>query len=506
MHQYTVISNIKMSQNQVQSQNQRAVRVRTCSCCGQSGHIISNCNSPPVLRFKEDALTAAMTASSVETLKLRRPFTNTSLPILKAVAANIHIESSVSNLALNYLIHLLAYSYWNKYNPAGSHATIRDTLSLFQLAETSRQSATNAIREENEARIEQQRFQAQQRQQEAVAAIAERNLQQFIIQQQRHTNEIDLIEAQRRRTRHAFIQAGLPVPPSVAQPFAPATTEPASLLCLCCNSAEHNINNCKNYRGIPSMIKILALVYTRSEFRARLQLHPNLYTHLAFAIQSKVVPAECRDCVVAMNKITDYITGYYCQQAKYIQIRTDLQEYSIEYAYQEETGQPLETNVIYDPRIKFYQSVIETSTEINFNNTNDQDFIAKCICIADTIDIHVNIIRHTIDITLGLKATSMLKVTDEDKDEDKDEDEQQCAVCLGAWDIKYPTITFGCNHDMCSRCLNTFFKNPTRPSCHLCRQPVCHISVPSEALNAELFQDIGVRIVRQSSSIIDLTI
>ena len=502
MHQYTVISNIKMSQNQVQSQNQRAVRVRTCSCCGQSGHIISNCNSPPVLRFKEDALTAAMTASSVETLKLRRPFTNTSLPILKAVAANIHIESSVSNLALNYLIHLLAYSYWNKYNPAGSHATIRDTLSLFQLAETSRQSATNAIREENEARIEQQRFQAQQRQQEAVAAIAERNLQQFIIQQQRHTNEIDLIEAQRRRTRHAFIQAGLPVPPSVAQPFAPATTEPASLLCLCCNSAEHNINNCKNYRGIPSMIKILALVYTRSEFRARLQLHPNLYTHLAFAIQSKVVPAECRDCVVAMNKITDYITGYYYQQAKYIQIRTDLQEYSIEYAYQEETGQPLETNVIYDPRIKFYQSVIETSTEINFNNTNDQDFIAKCICIADTIDIHVNIIRHTIDITLGLKATSMLKVTDEDKDED----EQQCAVCLGAWDIKYPTITFGCNHDMCSRCLNTFFKNPTRPSCHLCRQPVCHISVPSEALNAELFQDIGVRIVRQSSSIIDLTI
>jgi hypothetical protein len=72
---------------------------------------------------------------------------------------------------------------------------------------------------------------------------------------------------------------------------------------------------------------------------------------------------------------------------------------------------------------------------------------------------------------------------------------------LGAWDVKYPNITFGCNHDMCSRCVNTFFKTPTRPKCHLCRQSICHISVPSEAVKPELFQDITVRILRQSSII-----
>ena len=479
-----------MSQTQVKSTQ------RSCSCCGQPGHTISNCNSPSVLRFKEDATAAAMTASSVETLKLRRPFTNTSLPILKAVAANIHIESSVSILALGYLTHLLACAYWNKYNPAGSHANIRDSVRLNQLAETCRQSATNAVREEHEARRQQARVEAQQRQQAAAAASAERNLQVFLREQQRYASEHILIEDQRQRTRQAFRDAGLPVPHSVAQPFALAATttttaEPvAPMLCICCNSSEHNIATCKNYRGIPSMSRILSIVCTRMEFRRRLQLHPNLYTYLAFAIQCKFVPAECRDCVLAMNTITDY----YYQQAKYVQFRTDLQEYSIEHAYLQETGQTLETNVIHDPRIKLYQSLIETSTEINFNNMDDQDFVVKCHNLRETIDIQANLIR-PIDITLGFKARPPLLTDDAKASADDDEEEQSCAVCLGAWDIKYPTITFGCNHDMCARCLNTFFKPPTRPSCHLCRQPICHISVPSEALNAELFQDIGVRIV-----------
>jgi len=492
-----------MSQNQIQYQNQRAVR--TCSCCGQTGHTITNCTSPQVIRFQEDAAAAAITASSVEVLKLRRPFTNTSLPILKAVAANIRIETSVSNLTVDYLTHLLACCYWNMRNPAGSHANIHDPFRLSQLDEICRQAATNAIREQNEDRVRQERLEAQQQQRQRAAADAERNLQLFLRQQQRYAAEHILIENQRQHTRQAFIQARLPVPQSVAQPFTPAAAaaQAAPLLCLCCNSAEHNINNCKNYRGIPSMFKILALVCTSQEFRKKLQQHPNLYTHLAFAIQSKFVPAECRDCVRAMNEITDY---YYNQQEKYVRLRTDLQEYNIEYAYQQETGLALETNVIHDPRFGLYQSIIETSVDIDFTNTNDQDFIAECIRISEMINVNVN--SPSIDITLGVKArppllTDDAKATavDADADDDDDEEQSSCAVCLGAWDAKYPTITFGCNHDMCSRCVNTFFKTPSRPSCHLCRQPIRHITVPSEAVNSDLFQGISVRILRTNSTV-----
>ena len=248
------------------------------------------------------------------------------------------------------------------------------------------------------------------------------------------------------------------------------------------------------------MFKILAIVYNSQEFRKKLQQHPNLYTHLAFAIQSKFVPAECRDCVLAMNEITDY---YYNQQEKYVRLRTDLQEYNIEYAYQQETGLALETNVIHDPCFGLYQSLIETSIDIDFTNTNDQDFIAECIRISEMINVNVN--SPSIDITLGVKARPPL-LTDDAKasavDADADDEEQSsCAVCLGGWDVKYPTITFGCNHDMCSRCVNTFFKTPTRPKCHLCRQSICHISVPSEAVNSELFHDVTVRILRQNSTV-----
>lgn len=490
-------------QNQIQYQNQRAVR--SCSCCGQQGHAINNCNSPQVLRFIEDATAATMTASSVLTLKNRRPFTNTSLPILKAVAANIRIESSVSNLNVDYLTHLLACFYWNRLH---LHVNTRDELLLLQ--ETCRQAATTAAREASEARIQQARFESQQRQAAAAEAeahrqqiqaeaAAQRYLQLFIRQQTRYATEHVLIEHQRQQTRQAFIQAGLPIPERIAQPFVatptPATTGPAPMLCLCCNSNEHNISNCKNYRGIPSMNKILSLVCTRTEFRTRLQQHSNLYMHLAFAIQCNFVPSECSDCVLAMNKITDY---YYTQD-KYHRIRMELQEYIIGCEYQQETGEALETDVIHDPRFKVFQSLIETSEEIKFNR-NDPEFITKCIRISDMIGLNTAI---PVEITLGFKASTTLPLlTDADADADaKDNDEQcSCAVCLGAWDIIYPTITFGCKHDMCSKCLNTYFKNQNRlrPTCHLCRQPIFHISVPPEAMNDELFQDINIRILRQS--------
>ena len=85
------------------------------------------------------------------------------------------------------------------------------------------------------------------------------------------------------------------------------------------------------------------------------------------------------------------------------------------------------------------------------------------------------------------------------KENKEEEDVQPCCVCLGAWDIQYPLISFGCKHEMCSRCVNTFFKTPTRPACHMCRQAVCHISVPAEALNEELFQDTRIRIIRETA-------
>ena len=472
-----------MSQNQIQYQNQRAVR--TCSCCGQPGHAINKCNSPQVLRFIEDATAAAMTASSVLTLKYRRPFTTTSLPLLKAIAANIRIEDSVSNLTLDYLTHLLACFYWNRYNPAGLHANTRDELIILQ--QTCRQSATNAAREEAEERVQQERIDRHHRQQAAASAEAQRQLQEFTRQQQRYATGHVLIENQRQQTQQAFIQARLAVPDCVAHPFV-ATTRPAeSPLCLCCNSTLHNIAACKNYRGIPSMTSILSLVCTRTEFRRRLQQHPNLYTHLAFAIKGKFVPSECRDCVLAMNEITNY---YYNNQDKYAQIRMDLQAYGNEYAYQQATGEALETNVIYDPRVNFFQSVVETTDEINFTNMDNQEFITKCIRLSEMIGVNVN---RPIEITYGLKASA-----DDDDEAKENEEQSSCAVCLGAWDIAYPTITFGCNHDMCSRCLNTYFKTPIRPKCHLCRQPICHISVPVEAITLDawpIFQDIGIKIV-----------
>ena len=491
MYRYTVNSNIKMSQNQ-QYPNQRSVR--TCSCCGQPGHAINKCNSPQVLRFIEDATAAAITASSVVTLKYRRPFTNTSLPILKANAANIRIEDSVSNLTLDYLTHLLACFYWNKHNPAGSHSHANTHDELLLLQETCRQSATNAVTEEAEARVQQRMFEEQQRQEAAAAAEAQRQLQLFTRQQQRYAIDHVHLENQRQQTRHAFIQARLAVPDCVSRPLV--ATRPAAanrVTCLCCDSAEHNITACQNYRGIPSMTSILSLVCTRTEFRRRLQQHPNLYVLLAFAIKSNLVPFDCHDCVLAMNEITNY---FYNNQAKYVQIRMDLQAYGIEYAYQQETGQALETNIIYDPRVHFFQSLVETTAEINFTNMDNQEFITKCIRLSEMIGVNVNT---PIEITLGLKASAD-DDDDEAKENEENEEQSSCAVCLGEWDIKYPTITFGCNHDMCSRCLNTFFKTRTRPSCHLCRQSICHISVPSEALNAELFQGIGVRIVRQSSA------
>jgi hypothetical protein len=399
------------------------------------------------------------------------------------------------------------------YNPAGSHVNIRDAFRLSQLAETCKQAATQTAREASEARIQQARFEEQQRQ--AVAAAAEahrqqiqaeaeaqRNLELFIRQQTRYANEHVFIEHQRQQTRQAFIQARLPVPERVAQPFIAAAAGPTDpILCLCCNSSEHNIDNCKNYRGLPSMSKILALVCTRTEFRTRLQQNPNLYTYIVFGIQCKFVPAECRDCVVAMNKITDF----FYQEDKYIRIRGDVQEYKSECVYQQETGEVLDPNVIHDPRVKLFQSVIETSAEINFNNIHDTEFITKCIRISDKIS--ANMVR-PISIALKFKASAPLPLlTDATKSSADDDEEEQpsCAVCLGAWDINYPNITFGCNHDMCSRCLNTYFQTPTRPKCHLCRQAIFHISVPPEALNAELFQDINFRILRESD-VVDLTI
>ena len=483
-----------------QNQNQRSVRTTTCSCCSQPGHNIKNCNSPQVQHFDEEAIATAIAAPSVLTLKYRRPFTNASVHVLKAIVATKRIVSSVSNLTVDYLTHLLACFYWNMHHPAGSHVNIRDSIRLTELAQTCHQEATVAEREAGEAREAELQAAARARRLQEHAARAQQQLERFVEQQQFYRNQQVHLEHQREHTRQLFVRARLAIPACVSQPIA-AAVAPAAVIapaetCLCCESTSHNISNCKNnYRGVPSMAKILALVCSKKGFRVRLQLHPNLYVHLAYAIQSKIVPSECRDCIFAMNKITEY----FYQEEGYIRFRKDLNEYKDECEYQQLTGTPMETNVIHDPRVKFSQSILELKSKLYFNNMDNAEFVDKCILLADKIKD--NLVT-PIDVTFGFKPSPTIGAPDAEskKVDDKDEEEAQpCCVCLGAWDIQYPLISFGCKHEMCSRCINTFFKTPTRPACHMCRQAVCHISVPAEALNEELFQDTRIRILRETA-------
>jgi hypothetical protein len=480
-----------------QNQNQRSVRTTTCSCCNQTGHNIKNCNSPQVQNFDEEAIATAIAAPSVLTLKYRRPFTNASIHVLRGVTANKRIVSSVSNLTVDYLTHLLACFYWNMHHPAGSHANIRDSIRLTELAQTCHQEATVAEREAGEAREAELQAAARARRLQEHAARAQQQLERFVEQQQFYRNQQVHLEHQREHTRQLFVRARLAIPACVSQPIA-AAVAPAAVIapaetCLCCESTSHNISNCKNnYRGVPSMSKILALVCSKKGFRVRLQLHPNLYVHLAYAIQSKIVPSECRDCIFAMNKITEY----FYQEEGYIRFRRDLNEYKDECEYQQLTGTPMETNVIHDPRVKFYQSILELKSKLYFNNMDNAEFVDKCILLADKIKD--NLVT-PIDVTFGFKPSPTFGAPDAESKENKEEEAQPCCVCLGAWDIQYPLISFGCKHEMCSRCVNTFFKTPTRPACHMCRQAVCHISVPAEALNEELFQDTRIRILRETA-------
>ena len=496
-----------MQPQQPQQQFQRKVAPRTCSCCGETGHTIKHCNSPRVLGFDEEATATAKTAPSVLTLKNRRPFTTASLPVLKAIAANLRIETSVSNLTAEYLTHLLAFSYWNMHNDAGSHANIRDAVRLNELANACKQSAAQAERDAIVARAEEQAYADQQRQQLARQGQAHALFQRFRDARDYYMNGNRRIEEIRLETHQAYTRANLPIPQDISQPIVvmdiPVAGAPNETLCICCNLATHTIKNCKNYRGIPTMTKILATSCTKSEFRTRLQQHPNLYSHLAYAIQSKWVSANCCDCVLAMNKIADH---YYQANASYEQVRMELQQYKIEYAFLQDTREALETNVIHDPRVKVYQSLLDITPKIQFHDMNET-FIGKCIDIAEKL---VKNMFTPIDITLGFKTSPACALANEDKDEDKDakkgdEDKDEdavnlipsCAVCWGAWDTQYPIITFGCNHEMCSKCVNTYLKSPTRPVCHMCREPVCRIFVPTEAVNADLFEDIRIRILRQ---------
>jgi hypothetical protein len=173
----------------------------------------------------------------------------------------------------------------------------------------------------------------------------------------------------------------------------------------------------------------------------------------------------------------------------------------LEYAILEETGEPLETNVIHDPRIKFYQSLLELSPRFGFHDIADETFLGKCIDLVGKIETNL---FTPIDMTMAFKATTTTATTTKDKDTQDDAYAVNvvptCAVCWGAWEKEYPIITFGCNHDMCSKCVNTYLKNPTRQPCHMCREPIQHMFVPAEALDTEvfsLFEDIRVRILRQ---------
>ena len=496
---YTICTNktkpFKMqAQQQQQQQAQPKAAPRTCSCCGETGHTIKHCNSPRVTRFDEEAIATAKTSASVLVLKNRRPFSNAQLPVLKAIASNLHIVNSVSRLTSDYLTHLLAYSYWNMHNDEGSHVNIRDSVRLNQLANECKQAAEQAVLEEIEAREARVREEQRQRAQQAREETAQRRLESYMHLIAFYREQDARMEADRLQARNTFIAAGLVIPDVLNVPFTIGRAGAgATIQCLSCNSTAHTISGCKKYRGIPTMTKLMAIFYTKQEFRTKLQEYPNLYAHLAFAIQNKWVPGDCCDCVYAMNRISD---NYYIGNASYAQIRLDLQQYKLEYAILQETGEALETNVIHDPRIKFYQSLLDLSPRFGFNDIADETFLGKCIDLVGKIETNM---FTPIDMTMSFKpAATAAKDTQDDADAVNVV--PTCAVCWGAWEKEYPIITFGCNHEMCSKCVNTYLKNPARQPCHMCREPIQHMFVPAEALDTEvfnLFEDIRVRILRQ---------
>jgi hypothetical protein len=496
---YTICTNktkpFKM-QAQQQQQAQPKAAPRTCSCCGETGHTIKHCNSPRVTGFDEEAIATAKISASVMVLKNRRPFSNAQLPVLKAIASNLRIVNSVSRLTSDYLTHLLAYSYWNMHNDEGSHVNIRDSVRLNQLANECKQAAEQAVLEEIEAREARVREEQRQREQDAREASAQRRLESYMHSIAFYREQDARMEADRLQARNTFRAAGLVIPDVLNVPFTTGRSGAgATIQCLSCNSTAHTISGCKKYRGIPTMTKLMAIFYTKQEFRTKLQEYPNLYAHLAFAIQNKWVPGDCCDCVYAMNRISD---NYYLGNASYAQIRLDLQQYKLEYAILQETGEALETNVIHDPRIKFYQSLLELSPRFGFHDIADETFLGKCIDLVGKIETNM---FTPIDMTMSFKATSTATAAKDTQDDaDAVNVVPTCAVCWGAWEKEYPIITFGCNHEMCSKCVNTYLKNPARQPCHMCREPIQHMFVPAEALDTDvfnLFEDIRVRILRQ---------
>jgi len=446
-----------------------------CSCCHVTGHNIQHCNSPQVVQFYIDATTASISATTVENLKLMRPFTNADINVLKAVTRQLKLDTAVSNLSLDYLICLLAYAYWNTHNPAGTHLVNPDT---------AKRAANVAVREIEEARIATQRIIEQLRtrarhEEEALAA-----LNRFKTGQRINAELTEDTATLMRCARQAYERVGWVLPSSM---FIET--------CLCCKSTEHNISDCNSDTtyGLVSMIKILAVVLTERDFRRSLQQHPNIYVWLAIAHKHRYVPIECRDSVLAMDKITH---KFYDQQYvfKHSDIRAYIDIFRNETVFQE-------IDVVYDPRYNFYKLLISTAYNIQTNC-----FQHSASYVTDCVNMFRDISQYKFTpygVILNVK-----EITQTNKDESKDQDpiiqEPECAVCYDCRDIKCQLVSFGCKHEMCSGCLTSHFKSHNQPVCHLCRQAIKQIYVPTESINDELFHEIRVRVTRQA--VMDLTV
>jgi len=450
-------------------------RAIKCSCCRVTGHNIQNCNSRQVVQFCIDATTASIAAVSVENLKLMRPFTNTDINVLKAVTSQLKLDTAVSYLSLDYLISLLAYAYWNTHNPAGTHLVNR---------ETAKKAANDAIREIEEARIATQRIIEQQRIRARLEDEAHTALVRLNTRQQMNSNLMQDTATLLSSARQAYQRVGWVLPSSV---FIET--------CLCCKSTEHTISDCNSDTtfGIASMVKILAVVLTEREFRRSLQQHPNIYVWLAMAHKHRYVPIECRDSVLAMDTITHKLYDP-LYMFKHSDIRAYIDIFRNETVFQE-------VDVLYDPRYNFYKSLISTAYNIQTNCFQlSEAYINDCVNMCRDISQY----KFTpYGVTLNVK-----KITQPDKEESKDQDpiiqEPDCAVCYDCRDIKCQLVSFGCKHEMCSGCLTSHFKSHNRPVCHLCRQAIKQIYVPTESINDELFHEIRVRVIRQT--VIDITV
>jgi len=450
-----------MSNNTVIQQQPRIRRTISCSFCNVLGHSIQKCNSPVVIQFYDDAIAKASEniQESVFALKTQEPFVSATIGVLNAAVSNRKLASvSVLNNK-DYLIHILSFYYWNKYNINGVYVNER---SLIQSAKDETMVMYELVLEREETI---RRIQADELQQ---------LLQQRNRAQERRQFENELAEIEARQS----IQESIP--------------------CMCCRSTQHIISDCNNKTVKHLFVQIIILsinISTQIEFKHQLQQHPNLYVWIVIAIRHFNVSIDCRDAVFAINKI---VKGLYNitprnSSIKIYQLRELMNEYKISFInYDSGSIQPL--IYMYHPHHILLERIMRFSSSIQLFKEGYDSY--ECYQVYNTIiqqDIYI-----PNELLLEYKVEQY-------NIHNKSQEREQCSVCFDCdEDVIHPLVSFGCNHEMCSKCVNLFFKNKKpnniQHTCHLCRKTINNIVIPSFINKTDLFKDICVKVIHITSS------